>query len=84
LGLLGGKWDIGFDNGDNVVAWDEGRGADGKTHDLFIFLGGSQELNQSLFVRSDIKEIGDLKGKLLGADIWKRSDSSSVWSARSG
>ena len=68
LGLLGGKWDIGFDNGDNVVAWDEGRGADGKTHDLFIFLGGSQELNQSLFVRSDIKEIGDLKGKLLGAD----------------
>jgi CO/xanthine dehydrogenase Mo-binding subunit/ABC-type nitrate/sulfonate/bicarbonate transport system substrate-binding protein len=68
LGLLDGKWDIAFDNGDNVVAWDEGQGADGKTHDLFIFLGGSQELNQSLFVTSDIQEIGDLKGKLLGAD----------------
>ena len=50
------------------MAWDEGQGADGKTHDLFIFLGGSQELNQSLFVTSDIREIGDLRGKLLGAD----------------
>ena len=46
LGLIDGKWDIAFDNGDNVVAWDEGQGADGKPHDLFIFLGGSQELNQ--------------------------------------
>ena len=68
VGLIDGKWDIAFDNGDNVVAWDEGQGADGKTHDLFIFLGGSQELNQSLFVTSDLQEIGDLKGKLLGAD----------------
>ena len=24
LGVLKGKWDIAFDNGDNVVAWDEG------------------------------------------------------------
>jgi len=31
-------------------------------------MGGSQELNQSLFVTPDIQEIGDLKGKLLGAD----------------
>src|SRR5262249_23024169 len=61
LGLLEGKWDIAFDNGDNVVAWDEGQGADGKTHDLFIFLGGSQELNQSLFVTSEIHQISDLK-----------------------
>jgi ABC-type nitrate/sulfonate/bicarbonate transport system substrate-binding protein len=68
LGVLAGKWDIAFDNGDNVVAWDEGQGADGKTHDLFIFLGGSQELNQSLFVTPDIREVSDLKGKLLGAD----------------
>jgi len=66
--LLEGKWDIAFDNGDNVVAWDEGQGADGKTHDLFIFLGGSQELNQSLFVTSEIQQISDLKDKLLGAD----------------
>ena len=68
FGLLEGKWDIAFDNGDNVVAWDEGQGTDGKTHDLFIFLGGSQELNQSLFVTSEIQRISDLKGKLLGAD----------------
>lgn len=28
-GLLDGTWNIAFDNGDNVVAWDEGHGADG-------------------------------------------------------
>jgi ABC-type nitrate/sulfonate/bicarbonate transport system substrate-binding protein len=67
-GLLAGKWDVAFDNGDNVVAWDEGQGADGKVHDLFIFMGGSRELNQGLFVNSGITKIMDLKGKILGVD----------------
>jgi len=68
LGLLEGKWDVAFDNGDNVVAWAEGQGADGKPHDLFIFMGGSQELDQALYGTSDIKEIRELKGKVLGVD----------------
>src|SRR4051812_12861556 len=65
-GVLEGKWDIAFDNGDNVVAWNEGQGADGTPHDLFIFMGGSQELTQALYVAPGIKEIRDLKGKVLG------------------
>jgi ABC-type nitrate/sulfonate/bicarbonate transport system substrate-binding protein len=68
LGLVEGRWDIAFDNGDNVVGWDEGQGADGKVHDLFIFMGGAQELTQGLFTNSDIKEISALKGKTLGVD----------------
>jgi NitT/TauT family transport system substrate-binding protein len=68
LGLLEGRWDIAFDNGDNVVAWDEGQGADGARHDLFIFMGGSRELNQALYVTPDVQEIGGLKGKILGVD----------------
>jgi ABC-type nitrate/sulfonate/bicarbonate transport system substrate-binding protein len=67
-GLLTGKWDVAFDNGDNVVAWDEGQGADGKVHDLFIFMGGSRELNQGLFVNPGIIKISGLKGKILGVD----------------
>jgi len=67
-GLLTDKWDVAFDNGDNVVAWDEGQGADGKVHDLFIFMGGSRELNQGLFVNPGITEISGLKGKILGVD----------------
>jgi ABC-type nitrate/sulfonate/bicarbonate transport system substrate-binding protein len=67
-GLLEGKWDVAFDNGDNVVAWDEGQGADGKAHDLFIFMGGSRELAQGLFVSHGINAITDLKGKVLGVD----------------
>src|ERR1043166_5119169 len=67
-GLLEGKWDVAFDNGDNVVAWDEGQGADGKLHDLFIFIGGSRELSQGLFVSPGINEISALKGKVLGVD----------------
>src|SRR5207247_9521121 len=50
LGLLEGKWVIAFDNGDNVVAWDEGQGTDGKTHDLFIFMGRLHELKHTLCV----------------------------------
>lgn len=68
LGLVEGRWDIAFDNGDNVVGWDEGQGADGKVHDLFIFMGGAQELRQGLFTSSDVKEISALKGKTLGVD----------------
>jgi len=68
LGVLQGRWDIAFDNGDNVVAWDEGQGADGTPHDLFIFMGGSQELTQALYVAPDVKEIRNLKGKVLGVD----------------
>ena len=67
-GLLAGKWDVAFDNGDNVVAWDEGQGADGRLHDLFIFMGGSRELSQGLFVSPGINEIPELKGKILGVD----------------
>jgi len=67
-GILAGQWDIAFDNGDNVVAWDEGQGADGKPHDLFIFMGGSRQLAQALFVHPSIKEIRDLKDRILGAD----------------
>jgi ABC-type nitrate/sulfonate/bicarbonate transport systems, periplasmic components len=67
-GLLTGKWDVAFDNGDNLVAWDEGQGADGEVHDLFIFMGGSRELNQGLFVSPGINGISDLKGKILGVD----------------
>ena len=68
LGVLKGKWDIAFDNGDNVVAWDEGQGSDGIPHDLFIFMGASQELTQALYVAPDIEKIGDLTGKVLGVD----------------
>jgi ABC-type nitrate/sulfonate/bicarbonate transport system substrate-binding protein len=68
LGVLEGNWDVAFDNADNVVGWDEGQGADGKPHDLFIFMGGSQELTQALYVTPEIKEIGELKGKVLGVD----------------
>ena len=68
LGVLQGRWDVAFDNGDNVVAWDEGQGADGMPHDLFIFTGGSQELTQALYVAPDVKEIRNLKGKVLGVD----------------
>lgn len=67
-GLLEGAWDVAFDNGDNVVAWDEGMGADGKPHDLFIFMGGPSELTQDLFVTADITKLEDLRGKTLGAD----------------
>src|SRR5262245_39554531 len=67
-GLLEGTWDIAFDNGDNVVAWDEGHGADGKPHDLFIFIGGSKELSQALYCTPDITEIRQLQGKILGVD----------------
>ena len=67
-GLLTGKWDVAFDNGDNVVAWDEGEGVDGEVHDLFIFMGGSRELNHGLFVSSGINEISALKDKILGVD----------------
>jgi ABC-type nitrate/sulfonate/bicarbonate transport system substrate-binding protein len=67
-GLLEGMWNVAFDNGDNVVAWDEGQGADGQVHDLFIFIGGSRELSQGLFVRPDVNQISDLKGKILGVD----------------
>src|SRR5262249_37394563 len=68
LGLVEGRWDVAFDNGDNVVGWDEGQGADGKVHDLFIFMGGAQKLTQALFASSDIEEISALKGKTLGVD----------------
>ena len=68
LGLIEGRWDIAFDNGDNVVAWDEGQGADGKIHDLFIFMGGSREFRQGLFTSLGIREISALKGKILGVD----------------
>ncbi|HEY2919604.1 MAG TPA: ABC transporter substrate-binding protein, partial [Candidatus Binatia bacterium] len=47
---------------------DEGQGADGKVHDLFIFMGGAKELTQGLFASPDIKEISALKGKTLGVD----------------
>ena len=67
-GLLERKWDIAFDNGDNVVGWDEGFGADGKPHDLFIFMGGPTELTQDLFVTSDIETLQDLKNNSLGVD----------------
>ena len=67
-GLLDGKWDVAFDNGDNVVAWNQGFGADGRPHDFFIFMGGSAELEQDLFVTPDIGTVEDLRGKLLGAD----------------
>ena len=67
-GLLEGNWDIAFDNGDNVVAWDEGMGADGKAHDLVIFMGGAIELAQDLFVTPEITSVKDLEGKILGAD----------------
>jgi NitT/TauT family transport system substrate-binding protein len=67
-GLLEGQWDVAFDNGDNVVAWDEGQGADGTPHDLFIFMGGSQELTQALYGAPDIEEIRDLKEKVLGVE----------------
>jgi ABC-type nitrate/sulfonate/bicarbonate transport system substrate-binding protein len=67
-GLLEGTWDIGFDNADNVIAWNEGQGADGRPHDLVIFMGGSRELNQNLYGASDIHEVSQLKGKLLGVD----------------
>src|ERR1044071_8421992 len=67
-GALEGKWDIAFDNGDNVVAWDEGMGADGKPHDLFIFMGAASELAQDLFVTRDVEKIEDLRAKILGAD----------------
>lgn len=67
-GLLEGTWDIAFDNGDNVVAWDEGYGADGQLHDLFIFIGGSKELSQALYCTPDITEIRQLQGKILGVD----------------
>ena len=68
LGLIEGRWDIAFDNGDNVVAWDEGQGVDGKIHDLFIFMGGARELRQGLFTSLGIREISALKGKTLGVD----------------
>jgi ABC-type nitrate/sulfonate/bicarbonate transport system substrate-binding protein len=45
-GLLEGRWDIAFDNGDNVVAWAEGDGADGKPHDLLIFPSPAQVLRR--------------------------------------
>ena len=67
-GLLDGTWDIAFDNGDNVVAWNEGHGADGQPHDLFIFMGGGKELSQALYCTPDIIEIRQLQGKFLGVD----------------
>ncbi|HWO42407.1 MAG TPA: ABC transporter substrate-binding protein [Candidatus Eisenbacteria bacterium] len=67
-GLLEGTWDVAFDNADNVIAWDEGYGADRRPHDLFIFMGGSRELNQSLYGTSDIWDISQLRGKVLGVD----------------
>src|SRR4030095_10263078 len=67
-GLLDGTWDIAFDNGDNVVALDEGHGVRGTPHDLFIFMGGGKELSQAPYCSHDITEIRQLRGKILGVD----------------
>jgi ABC-type nitrate/sulfonate/bicarbonate transport system substrate-binding protein len=66
--LISGRYDLILNNADNVIAWEEGQGADPQPNDFVIFLGGSQGLKQKLVVARDIRDFGDLKGKVLAVD----------------
>jgi ABC-type nitrate/sulfonate/bicarbonate transport system substrate-binding protein len=66
--LISGRYDLILNNADNVIAWAEGQGEDPQKNDFVIFLGGSQGVDQKLVVAPAIKDIPDLKGKLLAAD----------------
>ena len=66
--LISGRYDLILNNADNIVAWAEGQGADPKTNDFVIFLGGSKGLRQKLVVNSSVNDYGDLKGKVLAVD----------------
>ena len=66
--LISGNYDLILNNADNVIAWAEGQGADPKTNDFVIFLGGSQGLKQKLVVLPSVNDYSDLKGKILAVD----------------
>jgi ABC-type nitrate/sulfonate/bicarbonate transport system substrate-binding protein len=66
--LISGRYDLILNNADNVIAWAEGQGADPKSNDFVIFLGGSQGLKQKLVVLPSVNDFSDLKGKILAVD----------------
>jgi ABC-type nitrate/sulfonate/bicarbonate transport system substrate-binding protein len=66
--LISGRYDLILNNADNVIAWAEGQGADPKSNDFVIFLGGSQGLKQKLVVLPSVNDFSDLKGKVLAVD----------------
>jgi ABC-type nitrate/sulfonate/bicarbonate transport system substrate-binding protein len=66
--LISGRYDLILNNADNVIAWAEGQGADPQKNDFVIFMGGSQGVKQRLVVHPNIKNYGDLKGKVLAVD----------------
>jgi len=66
--FISGKYDIIHTNADNVIAWTEGQGEDPQPNDFVIFMGGIAGVRQLLVVGPEIKDVGDLKGKVLAVD----------------
>ncbi len=69
-GFVDGKFDLIHTTADNVIAWAEGQGADKKTHDFFLFIGGRKGLTNELVVAPKVKTFADLKGKLFAVDAY--------------
>ena len=65
-----GKFDLIHTTADNVIAWAEGQGADHKTHDFSLIIGGRKGVTNELVVAPEIKTFDDLKGKRLGVDAY--------------
>jgi len=67
--FISGEYDVIQTNADNVIAWAEGQGVDGKTHDFVIVLGGySGRQPMELVVAANIKRVDDLRGQVLAVD----------------
>jgi len=62
-GLLDQEYGIVSTSADNLVYWDEDRGAD-----FIVLMMGAGELDQSLFVRPEITSFADLRGHTLAVD----------------
>ncbi len=65
-----GEYDIIHTGSDNVIAWEEGQGADGRKHDFIFFMGGRKGIGNTLVVPRQVKTFADLKGKLLAVDAY--------------
>jgi ABC-type nitrate/sulfonate/bicarbonate transport system substrate-binding protein len=67
--LAAGEFDIAIGAVDNIVAYQEGQGAEIlKDPDLFAFMGVAR-MNLQLVVQPDIQSYADLKGKTLAVDV---------------
>ena len=70
--FVDGKLDVIHTTADNPIAWAEGQGADHKTHDFILFLGGRKGLTMELVVGPEFKTFADLKGsgKIFAVDAY--------------